>query len=348
MDQLLELSTLSSEQLMLLQKQDELEHSNCSRSQISVAKKLLPNAKEFNSAILNEIEIISTIDGDPNFSVGLWQTLRQRISSLEYFRGLGRGMKFFIGFRNKRKRFRLLGIVEFASDSQRLKVRDNLIGWNDDQRSKNREHLVNVSTCVATQPFGHDYLGMKFLVSLFPRLVKKWETKYQTKIVAVITTSIHGNKSVYRGIPFLKNIGKSSGQQLLKPLRLEWHFWNTWLNEHFAEDLEILKSRSSPLQTRLKFLYQVLGFDQKEFYHSHQRGVFLMPLFTNWTEFLRGEIKEKKLVPISSEDWINWWMNKSTGRTEKLKKKNDLLNEKYFLDDYDQKMIQRWMTQVTI
>jgi len=41
-------------------------------------------------------------------------------------------------------------------------------------------------------------------------------------------------------------------------------------------------------------------------------------------------------------------MNKSTGRTGKLKKKKGLLNEKFFLDDYDQKMIQRWMTQITI
>jgi len=340
-----ELASCSSDKLMMSQKLDEIEHSRFSKTQISKARKMLPKPKEIKDFCENsydQFEVIPTTNGNDEFSVTNWRILRERISALEYFSGPGRGMKFFVGFRIKKK-FRLLGIVELSSDAQRLSVRDELIGWDDNQRSKNRECVANVSTCVATQPFGNDFLGMKFLVTTFPQLITHYEDKYDTKLVALLTTSIHGSKSVYKGIPFLRNIGKSSGQQLLKPLREDWTFWNSWLTDNFQEDMEILNSRSSPLQGRLKFLYSTLGLNHKELNHSHQRGVFLMSLYENWTEFLTNKVSEKKLKPIESENWINWWRRKSKTRYEKLEETGKLSDDVFFLDEKDEERIKTFL-----
>jgi ParB-like chromosome segregation protein Spo0J len=342
-----ELASCSSDKLMMSQKLDEIEHSRFSKTQISKVRKMLPKPKEIKDFCENsydQFEVIPATNGNDEFSITNWRILRERISALEYFSGPGRRMKFFVGFRTKKK-FRLLGIVELSSDAQRLSVRDDLIGWDDTQRAKNRECVANVSTCVATQPFGSVHLGMKFLVATFPQLITHYEDKYDTKLVALLTTSIHGSKSVYKGIPFLRNIGKSSGKQLLKPLREDWTFWNSWLTDNFQEDMEILNSRSSPLQGRLKFLYSTLGLNPNELNHSHQRGVFLMSLYENWKEFLKNKISEKKLKPIESENWINWWRRKSKTRYEKLEEKGNLSDDLFFLDETDEERIKDFLYQ---
>ena len=67
-------------------------------------------------------------------------------------------MNAFVGFKNK-KGFRLLGLISFHSDSRTLTVRDEHIGWTTAQNKKHRERIVNMNTCVPTQPFGFNFLG---------------------------------------------------------------------------------------------------------------------------------------------------------------------------------------------
>ena len=342
------LKSLDSQELMLVQKQDEITNAEFSKSRLNVAKKLLPTTAEldqFWSSIiqyrvkkdgvnpLDNIQIISPDDEIDGFTNELWTTLRTTISSFEYSSGPGRSQKYFVGF-NLKNKFRLLGIVSFASDSQRLLVRDEHIGWDDQQRSRNREHLVNMNTCVATQPFGHNRLGMKFLCSLMPQLVTKWEHKYDTKIVGITTTSIHGQSSAYNGIKWWKQLGTSSGSQFIKPLRDEWSFWNGWLNENYADELDEVSGQSSPLQAKLKLLYRCLGFGDKDLKHEHKRGVLMCGLYDNWREFLRDEVKIKQLKPTKI-DWQDWWVKKSRQRHETLAKKNELADDILFYENLD-------------
>ena len=347
-DQLKYLQGLDSQELMLIRKQDELDDTRLTKTRVNQVRKLLPTADEleifWNEVIkhrvkregpnpLDEIEIISTDDGVEGFNQDLWRTLRISISSTELQVGPGRHMSFFIGFRLK-KDFKLLGIMSFHSDSQRLLVRDQYIGWDDVTRAKNREHIVNMNCCVASQPFGFNRLGMKFLCSIVPRVVQKWEQKYETRVAALTTTSLHGQESVYQGMKWWHSIGTTSGSMFIKPLREEWSFWSNWLNQNYESDLDELRGRSSPLQAKLKFLYGCLGFDEKDLSHNHKRGVFMCPQFENWKEFLRDEIKERELKPIKI-DWQDWWTKKARSRFEKLKKENRLNNEILFYEEID-------------
>jgi len=342
------LSSLDSRELMMTQKKDELDDADLSKSQLNKTRKLLPSNEEIEewwqtiirhrvrkegNNPLDEIEIISPDDGIDGFDNELWSIFRTTISSFHFSSGPGRKMRFFIGFRIKGK-FRLLGITSFASDSQRLSVRDEHIGWDEGSRAKNREHIVNMNTCVASQPFGYNRLGMKFLCCLVPRMVEKWEQKYNTKILAVMTTSLHGQSSAYQGMKWWKSIGITSGSQTIKPLLTEWGKWSSWLRDNFSDEIDILSNQSSPLQAKLKFLYRCLDIDDREFQHGHKRGVFVMGFYENWREFLRNEINKNRLKPIKV-DWEEWWMKKARSRVEKLTKNNQVSDDVLFYENID-------------
>ena len=349
------LSSLDSRELMMTQKKDELDDAELSKSQLNKTRKLLPSNEDIEqwwqtiiryrvrkegTNPLDDIEIISPDDGIDGFDNELWRILRTTTSSFEFFSGPGRKMRFFIGFRIK-KEFRLLGITSFSSDSQRLLVRDEYIGWDDLSRSKNREHIVNMNTCVASQPFSYNRLGMKFLCCLVPRMIEKWEEKYKTKIVAVTTTSLHGQSSSYQGMKWWKSIGITSGSQIIKPLRTEWGKWNAWLRDHFSDEIDVLNSQSSPLQSKLKFLLRCLDITEKDFQHGHKRGVFVMGLYENWREFLNNKVTQPKLKPTKI-DWKDWWIKKSRSRFEKLIEKKEISDDILFYESIDD--LTDWLT----
>jgi hypothetical protein len=70
-----------------------------------------------------------------------------------------------------------------------------------------------------------------------------------------------------------------------------------------------------------------------------------MSLYENWKEFLTNKISEKKLKPIESENWINWWRRKSKTRYEKLEEKGNLSDDLFFLDETDEERIKDFLYQ---
>lgn len=347
LSQLQFLSGLDSRSSMLVHKQDELEHHSLSKTEVKRCKSLIPTFDEVEtwwskivssrvkssvSNPLSEIEIISTDDDVEGWDSKLWTNFRLRISNGVFSVGPGRDMRFFVTVMMNKKR-KLLGIVQLHSDAQQMNARDEHIGWSSDQRAKNREHVVNMMTCVATQPLGHNRLGVKLLCCLIPRMVERWNTKYEQRVVAVFTTSLHGQESVYQGMkPRWNGIGVTSGAMLIKPLSDEMSFWNGWLNEHFTDAVDKTKSQSSPLQAKLKLLYRILGFNESELTHTHKRGSFVCHLYDNWKEFLRDEDTEDQLIPFD-RPWEEWWMKKARTRMETLQKKDNVLKDQFFIED---------------
>jgi hypothetical protein len=70
---------------------------------------------------------------------------------------------------------------------------------------------------------------------------------------------------------------------------------------------------------------------------DHARGIYFSELYTNTNEFLRGEIKEDKLIKkfdSSYESLVKIWKEKhARGRIGFLKKKNKVSYDTLFLDD---------------
>jgi transcriptional regulator with XRE-family HTH domain len=345
--------TMDSRSLMLVQKQDELEHLDVSPKEIASAKSLLPTSDELNSFWNGENPIskvrLVVADGKYdcpksklNLSKQLWNILRVSIHSQEHLDGPGRRMSSFVGFENENG-FRLLGIVSFRSDSHSLKVRDDHIAWTTSQRVKNREHLVNMNVCCPTQPFGHDRLGGKFISLIAEKMVEEWERHYETRIVAIMTTSLHGPQSQYNGMRWWKSLGVSSGAMVLKPLRDEWSFWRNWLKENYPDTYDEVNNKTSPTQGMLTAVCRFLGIPLKEYAHNHQRGVYLYPIYSNYAEFLTDTIGEDDLIE-KERDWHDWWLRKSNARMVKLTKEERLLNEPLFHEDIDPDELAMWVS----
>lgn len=347
------LKTMDSRTLMLKQKQDELEHLDLSRKEINNVKKYLPSAAELNEfwKMDNAIDKIKTVICDGTFtdkktrtlfSKQFFDTLAITLSSKVRDESPGRKMNGCVGFETATG-FKILGILSFRSDSHTLKVRDDLIGWTKPIRAKNREHIVNVSVCVPTQPFGHDRLGGKFIALYAHRFVDAWEKKYNIKVIGLITTSLHGTLSQYTNLKGWNKLGSTSGEILLKPLRDEWSFWRAWLKEHHSKLYDDLRDKTSPTQGMIGSVYRFLNIPTKEYTHTHRRGVFFSPRYSNYIDFLNDRISEKELQTLPS-DWEEWWIRKSNTRLKKLTTEGRVSNEKLFHEEIDANEIDRWVS----
>jgi hypothetical protein len=351
-DQMDKLAKLDSREAMYVRKSDELEHLEVSNKDLRNAEKLLPSNEELNEHWRNNLAIFETqlivADGEytcpkskQTFDKRLWDIFRVCISSHEHFSGPGRKMNAFVGFNNKNG-FRLLGIIGFSSDSHTLGVRDDHIGWTTDQRSRMREHLVNMNSCVPSQPFGYNRLGGKFISLFAEELVRLWEKKYNQRIVGITTTSLHGSQGQYNGMKWWKSLGSSSGAMLISPLRDEWSFWRGWLKDNYPEKFEVASSRTSPKQTQLSLILSLTGLDKKEYKHNHKRGVFFRPMYSNYREFLCEEIKESALE-YGDDAWHDWYFLKVRKRLEELIKRKDVQTEPLFYEGIDKDVLEMWL-----
>ena len=343
-DHLERLRKFDSREMMLVQKQDELEHLDITTKQLNNAKSLLPSMEELDAFwssndCLENVDVVQAKDGD--MDIRLWNTIRICIHSQEHNDGPGRGMSAFVGFKNENG-FRLLGIFSFHSDSHTLQVRDDHIGWTTQQRAVKREHLVNMNVCCPSQPFGFNRLGGKFISLVATKLIPVWEKKYKTRIIGITTTSLHGSNSQYKGMRWWKHLGTSSGSVLMKPLEEEWSFWRQWLTTNYPDIYEESTAATSPRQRMLSSIYRILDIPQKDYFHNHRRGVFFCPLYTNYREFLTDQIKIDKLDPVKM-DWSDWWARKSTERYDKLKQDDRLQIEPLFHESMNEGDLENWL-----
>jgi len=353
-DHLEGLRKLDSRQLMMRQKFDELEHRETSKPELDKAKILLPshqetekwwmkgvaaNVKRDDYDLFDDVQVIEA--GTKDFPISLWTAVRVHSSSFEMSEGPGRGMRAFVGFINENG-FRLLGFCSLHSDSHTLGPRDDHVGWTSSQRAAKRENLVNLNVCIATQPFGFNRLGGKFVSLIQTELVKIWEKKYDTKIVAITTTSLHGQSSMYDGMKrFWTPLGITSGTMLIPPERDEWAFWREWFQTNYPNEYEDIQGRSSPKQALLSAIYKILDIPHKDYQHNHKRGVYVLPLYHNWREFLCGELKEEDLES-KILDWKDWWHLAARKRFEKLQKSNRVQTDTLFIEKIDELDIESW------
>jgi hypothetical protein len=90
-----------------------------------------------------------------------------------------------------------------------------LIGWSQTHQydKKRLQQIMNLSTCVSTQPFGYNTNGGKLLTSLaFSKEVYQYVyNKYNTHIHGITTMSIYGKSIQYDRLPQLKFVGYTNG-----------------------------------------------------------------------------------------------------------------------------------------
>jgi len=271
-----------------------------------------------------------------------WLNLRLFVSSFEFDANPGRLLKYLIIDENTDT---YLGLVAIGSDVTSIGTRDKEIGWT--KQNKFEQGKLNCTaigtTIVPTQPFGYNFLGGKLIAALLStqKIRNDWQEKYGDKLVALTTTSLYGQGSMYNGIPYWKSLGESSGKIYLKPDSELYEKWHGWIKENLPAEYDKYitipsQKNNGPVtgikQKILAIIMRELKIKAADYVHGFQRGVYLCPFYDNYAEFLRNEITEDKLILKErfKKDYdgvLAWWRSKAINRYFKLHEEDRLKEE---------------------
>jgi len=218
-------------------------------------------------------------------------------------------MRFLVMDRSNRK---LIGIFALGDPVFNLKCRDEMIGWNVEER---RSRLVNVMDAyvVGAVPPYNQLLGGKLVASLmcskevhdlFTERYKDTtgiisQQKKAPRLVLITVTSALGRSSLYNRLRLVQNdeelfnfkkIGETRGfghfqvsnelfERLRSLLALEGH---TYANGHQYGDGPNWKLRVTRVGLKR------LGLDDELVHHGIKREVYACAFTSNFKEFLRG------------------------------------------------------------
>ena len=297
------------------------------------------NKEQTINEIKNIKPVIEVSNGDE------FDIFRMKIHSMEWVRSPGRLIQLLVRNESDSK---LLGVLTIASDMLSVENRDSYIGWGERERLRGLKHLAVVSSCVATQPFGYNFLGGKLLASLCSSNTIRdlWKQKYGDTLIGLTTTSLFGQFSMYNSIRTWKSLGETKGTQLLKPDENQYNFWKDWLKENYVEEYELAISKSSPKQNVLNLIFRYLGIEQKQYMTEHRKGLYFSSIYENGRQFLCGEINEDALVVDKkfNEDRIEWWQQKAIKRYNKLHEDDKLNNDTLWYDRLDTNTLKSWLS----
>jgi hypothetical protein len=237
---------------------------------------------------------------------------------------------------------RLAGIIALGDPVFNLSVRDNLIGWNSDDRSKRLVNILDAYVLGAVPPYNM-LLGGKAVACLVRsrEIYDDFSTAYggtvglisrkrkRANLLAVTTSSSMGRSSVYNRL-------RLNDQSYFAPIgyTLGWgHFHVT--DRLFDEMRDYLRSKDHRYADQHKFgegpnwrfrtirtALAELGINEAVLRHGIQREVYLCTLAKNSTAILRtGEGKPNlssllRVAKISEQAKERWIIPRAERRPE--------------------------------
>lgn len=230
----------------------------------------------------------------------LWWYGRVTVSSAPLSGEVGRRIHYLVRDRNTGF---ILGIVGLASDLT-IPIRDKYIGWTHANKwdGKKINYLMNIQHCVATEPY-NEYLTGK-LCALSAKSVEVqdyFENRYKHKIAAMTVTSLYGKSSMYNRLEGFEYLGTTKGySSLLIPIEIK----NKMRDDYKAtkgKHSETYYNEDGSIRTEYGVVkgYQKLSKYIKVQSIENFRGVYLVPLVSNYKEFLCE--KESNMVLTNHE-----------------------------------------------
>ena len=245
--------------------------------------------------------------------------------SVPVSKGFGRRLYFLVEDKQNDK---LIGIFALGDPVYNLSVRDNLIGWTQEEKKLRLYNVFDAFVCGALDPYRKILAGkLVAMLTTSNEISSMITNKYQANVTqisgtnkdsrpALITvTSALGRSSIYNRLRInerylLKSQGYTKGFG-------HFHFSLSL----YAELLEIAKRH--PKYTGAKYgdganwkirtLRQALtliGADNSLMQHGLNREVFLGELAPTTFEFLRGETNQLEYFQSSVHQISSYWRNR--------------------------------------
>jgi len=232
--------------------------------------------------------------------------------------GYGRRMRFLVSDESNGK---LIGLFALGDPVYNLRVRDQWIGWDVQEKNERLYHVMDAYVLGAVLPYSY-LLGGKLVAMLTAsdEVREEFRKRYadrvsiirgvvrQPHLVLITTTSALGRSSIYNRISF------EGRKTFISP-----GFTEGWGHFHFADGTfeqvkAYLREIGDPVVERYKYgggpnwRFRVvkrclahLGLSPDLLYHGIRREVFVVPLAENAREFLRGEDSEPSYYSIPME-----------------------------------------------
>jgi hypothetical protein len=275
-----------------------------------------------------------------------WTLLRVFVSTFEFSQTPGRFLKFLIVDKNKPET-PYIGVLAVSSDVITITDRDNYIGWNKNNKIKDKKlaHSAIGSSIISTQPFGYNFLGGKLAAAMVVSkgVQDKWKELYNQTLVGMTTTSLYGSYSMYNSLKWWHKCGTSAGKIAIKPDDTIYKIWHEWIKENYADKYEKAMTQkegvSGPVtgaKSRvISMIFSKCGIKQSHYMHGYERGVYYSCFYENTKEYLQNKInddqlKMKELFKKDAIGIMEWWRPKAIDRYKKLKSEGNLKPEIHY------------------
>lgn len=288
--------------------------------------KLLEHEKFFKNKEFYENLVFNpkTIDDIKNISIQLeicnnkelkdiWNYYRRTVSSLKKLKNsklIGRQIYILVKDNNTNK---YLGIMSLSSSIQSCEDRENYIGWNNNEKFKKLNNIMNLSTCVPLQPFGFNCNGGKLLASLAfsKELIVYYKDKYDDDLLAIETTSLYGKSIQYDRLKCLKMIGYTKGNSV-KDISTEIvKLCSNYLKTNYG-----LEYPSKKKFIIIQNAFDKLEISKDEFLKSNKKGIYFGYTCYDSKNYLNGSTNiipntfDKKYKLSTSKEIFNWWLER--------------------------------------
>lgn len=238
--------------------------------------------------------------------------------------GYGRRMRFLIFDEANEK---LIGVLGLSDPVYCLAVRDEWIGWDDQDKRLRLWHVMDAYVLGAVPPYNY-LLGGKLvaLLATSNEVREHFVLRYagrpsgilglvrEPHLVLLTTTSAMGRSSMLNrlkreGEPIWGSLGMTLG----------WGHFHLG-NGHFKAMADFMREESPDVFASYKFgggpswklrvirsCLRELDIPSTALQHGVRREVFSAPLSTNWKSFLRGEQDTPDFYDRSSQDLMSFF-----------------------------------------
>lgn len=115
----------------------------------------------------------------------LWYEYIDRYHYLGYRLPFGAQLRYFVETGEREKT--ILGCLQFSSPAWKMHHRDRWIGWNEEQRRRNLQKIINNSRFLIFPWVQIKYLASSILGLVARRIVEDWESQYGYRPVLLET-----------------------------------------------------------------------------------------------------------------------------------------------------------------
>ena len=354
-DNLNQLKSMSVEEQTFYKKWLEVQGYRDVANKLNTIKARIWRPPDFNDEVgtIKELENCQPelIHVESKQHVEDWHLLRVFVSTAEFFQTPGRYLKFLIVDKNKPE-MPYLGVLAVSSDVITITDRDKYIGWNTDNKIKDRKlvHSAIGSSIISTQPFGYNFLGGKLAAAMIVSngVQNLWKKLYGQTLVGMTTTSLYGSYSMYNSLKWWHKCGSSAGKVANKPDGDIYKLWHNWVKENDVEKYNKVMTQkegiSGPVTAAksrvINMIFNACDIKQSHYMHGYERGVYYSCFYENSKEFLQNKITDEQLImkDLFKRDMngiLDWWRPKAIERYKKLKSDGNLKTNTHF---YNQMM----------